>query len=378
MGYDRPLRHIKSNDEYAGIGDHRLHQGDADFLLLRGRVCDCNGNCSLRDFRPLDSVPARNSFLMTKFIAKFDQRQLVVNWHITQACNYRCQYCYAQWEGASCEPDLICSADHTRNLLLQLFEFFKPGNDENPLRREMQWNSVRLNFAGGEPLLNQQRTLDAINLAKHVGFDVSLITNGSRLDSDMLAALAPGLSMIGISIDSCDEGTNRGIGRMDRHGRALGFESLSHGLRTARIANPRLRLKVNTVVNALNSQEDMNFMIQGLAPNKWKVLKMLPVINNNLEVTHSQFEGFVTRHRELESIMTAEDDESLTESYIMVDPKGRFFQNSPGDGPMGYHYSRPILQAGAQEAFSDLTFNARKFLSRYSRPSPIAAEMCQV
>lgn len=23
--------------------------------------------------------------------------ELVINWHITEACNYRCRYCYAHW-----------------------------------------------------------------------------------------------------------------------------------------------------------------------------------------------------------------------------------------------------------------------------------------
>lgn len=26
------------------------------------------------------------------------QRELVVNWHITEACNYHCNYCFAKWD----------------------------------------------------------------------------------------------------------------------------------------------------------------------------------------------------------------------------------------------------------------------------------------
>ena len=25
------------------------------------------------------------------------KRELVVNWHITEACNYKCSYCFAKW-----------------------------------------------------------------------------------------------------------------------------------------------------------------------------------------------------------------------------------------------------------------------------------------
>ncbi len=110
-------------------------------------------------------------------------------------------------------------------------------------------------------------------------------------------------------------------------------------------------------------------MIQNLAPEKWKVLRMLPVVTSQLEVTDSQFNDFVARHSGLGAIISPEDNDSLTESYIMVDPKGRFFQNSAGTGGGGYHYSRPILESGAGNAFAGLTFSARKFLSRYSKQS---------
>ena len=25
-------------------------------------------------------------------------KELVVNWHITEACNYKCDYCFAKWD----------------------------------------------------------------------------------------------------------------------------------------------------------------------------------------------------------------------------------------------------------------------------------------
>lgn len=51
------------------------------------------------------------------------------------------------------------------------------------------------------------------------------------------------------------------------------------------------------------------------------------------------------------------------ESYIMVDPQGRFFQNSPCSA--GYEYSQPILGVGAEKAFSQVNFDVDKFSSRY-------------
>jgi radical S-adenosyl methionine domain-containing protein 2 len=285
---------------------------------------------------------------------------------MTEACNYQCSYCYAHWTKPESGRDVMHNADLTQRLLSQLFAFFSQ-NPSNPLRAEMQWDSVRLNLAGGEPLLNQKRTLAIVAMAKAIGFDVSIITNASRLDAPTLSALAPLTSMIGISLDSANTTTMREIGRKDSKGRMLNLETLSSSLREARLAHPALRLKVNTVVNQLNCDEDMTALVKSFAPDKWKVLRMLPVLTNQLEVTDSQFAAFLARHQAHDTVISAEDNDSLTESYIMVDPKGRFFQNSIALGAAGYHYSRSIVEAGADAAFSDLTFSARKYLSRYSQ-----------
>jgi radical S-adenosyl methionine domain-containing protein 2 len=147
-------------------------------------------------------------------------RQLVVNWHMTEACNYSCSYCYAHWNKTTQTRDLMRDASLTKSLLDELFSFFSD-NPANPLRAEMRWDSVRLNLAGGEPLLNPRRTLEVVSMAKQVGFEVSMITNGSRLDAPTLNALAPNLAVLGISLDSSDDITNKKIGRMDRYGHLL-------------------------------------------------------------------------------------------------------------------------------------------------------------
>ena len=310
---------------------------------------------------------------MQTTVLQRDPCQLVVNWHLTEACNYSCRYCYARWDERIDARELIHDSARMRSMLVQLLGFFRPDNEANPLRREMCWDSVRLNLAGGEPLLYRQRTLEVINSARELGFDVSLITNGSHFDRSSLDELAPKVSLIGISLDSCQESTNRQIGRVDRKGRVLSVDDLGEMVRRAKDGNPDLRLKINTVVNALNCREDMNEMIRELGPDKWKVLRMLPVLTSNLAVSDRQFGDFVERHHALEEIMCVEDSGSLAESYIMIDPHGRFFQNAIADSQGGYRYSRPILQAGAREAFSDLRFSARKFLSRYGQPLAAAA-----
>ncbi|MNC82813.1 hypothetical protein D3C75_1364780 [compost metagenome] len=47
----------------------------------------------------------------------------------------------------------------------------------------------------------------------------------------------------------------------------------------------------------------------------------------------------------------------------MIDPLGRFFQNTTGQ--KGYHYSNPIDVIGAERAFSEWRFSAGAYAARY-------------
>lgn len=286
---------------------------------------------------------------------------LVINWHVTEVCNYRCRYCYAKWTSSGRE--LIHDFDNSRAMLADVFRYFSPRNHENPLRQYMDWKVLRLNFAGGEPLLYLEEVLRIMHFAKELGFDTSLITNGSRLNTSMAADLAPCLSMLGLSLDSVDACTNRGIGRIDRRAGLLDIEKLPEVLAAAREINPKLRLKVNTVVNALNCSEDMGGLIHRLAPERWKVLRMLPIVTSDLAVSNVDFEGFVNRHSSLGHVMCVENNADMGESYIMIDPHGRFFQNAFGQSC--YHYSQAIRNVGPAKAFSEVSLSPAKFCARY-------------
>lgn len=286
---------------------------------------------------------------------------LVINWHITEVCNYSCRYCYAKWTSSG--KELIHNFDNTRAMLADVFKYFSPQNKQNPLRQHMDWKALRLNLAGGEPLLYQDEVLKIMHFAKEIGFDTSLITNGSRLSTSLATELASCLSMLGLSLDSVDALTNRGIGRIDRHAGLLDIEKLPAALAAAREINPKLRLKVNTVVNALNCDEDMIGLIQGLNPERWKVLRMLPIVTNDLAVSNGDFENFVKRHASLGNVMCVEDNDEMGESYLMIDPHGRFFQNAAGQN--GYRYSKTILDVGSADAFSEVSLSPSKFCARY-------------
>jgi radical S-adenosyl methionine domain-containing protein 2 len=195
-----------------------------------------------------------------------------------------------------------------------------------------------------------------------------MITNGSRLNPAVMLDLAPHLSVLGLSLDSCSKKTNWEIGRADRQGGVLPTEKLPEVLASARRLNPQMRVKINTVVNALNWREDMSDFIGSLAPDKWKVLRMLPTVTDDLAISHENFQAFVRRHDGLGKVLRAEDNSEMAESYLMIDPHGRFFQNALGR--KGYDYSAPIIEAGAPSAFSQISVSSEKFCARYTQDQP--------
>lgn len=291
--------------------------------------------------------------------------ELVINWHITEACNYSCKYCYASWKRA--DKEVVHHSSDVVKMLEDLHNFFSPENQFNPLRQVMDWQSVRLNLAGGEPLLYPSRVLDIVRTARKIGFSTSLITNASCLTLELARTLAPELSVLGVSIDSASERKNLLIGRSEKGGVTLSPKTMSQVLTEARSCNPSIKVKINTVVNAINCGDEMSSLIRQLAPQRWKVLRMLPLVTTDLSVSDVDFQGFLTRHRNLADVMCVEDNSDMVESYLMIDPQGRFFQNTPTQAT--YRYSRKILEIGAARAFSDINIEPEKFCARYTAPT---------
>lgn len=291
--------------------------------------------------------------------------ELTLNWHITEACNYRCQYCYAKWKDSPDRKELFHDSGRTRELLGGLFRFFHPKNERNPLRKELSWKAVRLNIAGGEPSVLGDRLLETAQIAQEVGFRLSIISNGSGLTPKVVRELAPQLTCLGISLDSANSVTNREIGRADRRGKLLNLDELLANLHLARQINSQLVVKLNTVVNLLNAGEDLSGLLEEVRPNRWKILRMLPILDDSLAVSDVEFSAFVQRHRSFRSIQCVEDNQDMYESYLMIDPLGRFFQNHPSLAG-GYLYSKPILAVGAMAAFTEMAFKPDSFQSRYT------------
>lgn len=131
----------------------------------------------------------------------------------------------------------------------------------------------------------------------------------------------------------------------------------------------RIRVKINTVISRDNLHESLADFIIHARPERWKLLQVLPVQGQNdaevdqCLITAAEFDRFVKANRRVEDYgisVVPESNDMMTGSYVMVDPAGRFFDNVAGV----HTYSRPMLEAGVEEALREVSVDAGKFLSR--------------
>lgn len=284
------------------------------------------------------------------------QRELVVNWHITEACNYHCNYCFAKWDKQTNE--LMNDEDSVSKLMDEIQKLPSILNG----KYLTEFESIRLNLVGGETFLNIRKVTRIIHQAKQRKFSLSAITNGSRLNNELVTLIANDFNSIGFSVDSLDSPTNIKIGRTEKSG-VMDTDKVLKDISLIKELNPSIDIKINTVVSSLNQTEDLSAFIDQAAPNKWKVFKVLPVITRENEVSQDDFIEFLERHSKFENIISSEDNDEMTDSYLMIDPIGRFFQNSILGS--GYSYSTPIVNTGIEEALNEINFDPEKFHGRY-------------
>ena len=277
-----------------------------------------------------------------------------VNFHLWQPCNMGCNYCFATFNDVKKDmklPKGHLPEEDAIEIVYQLAEaeFFR-----------------KINFAGGEPTLCPWLP-NLIERAKKLGMQTSIVTNGSRISEEWLGALNGNLDIIALSIDSVNTATLERLGRKVRGKPPITEDGYLHiiGL----IKRHGIRLKVNTVVTLLNWQEDFTGFIRSAGPERWKLLQVLPIEGQNddhfadLQITASQFYQYVQRNRVVETdgiTVVAESNELMTESYVMVDPAGRFFDNAKGT----YTYSEPILKVGVEEALRQVSTDFQRFKER--------------
>ncbi|WP_420001785.1 viperin family antiviral radical SAM protein [Acinetobacter sp. LF10] len=285
-------------------------------------------------------------------------KELVVNWHITEACNYKCDYCFAKWNRN--DKDIIHSEWKIDALLRQIENIRHLLNQKSST---VLFETLRLNLVGGETFLYEKQLKTIINLSKKYGFKLSAITNGSLFNSNNIELIAQNFSSIGVSVDSLNEQTNLSIGRASKRN-IFNPSNVLTAISQIKNINPNIEIKINTVVSKLNFSEDLSTFIKQIEPTKWKIFKLLPIYSSKLEILDEEFSKFIIQHSNFKCIISAENNDDMTESYLMIDPLGRFFQNGLDQG---YHYSSPLHEISAEKALQQINFDCQKFITRYSR-----------
>lgn len=281
-------------------------------------------------------------------------QKLVVNWHITEACNYNCEGCYSKWNH---QNEVWNDPRNVRMVIENIAKFHaeKFGPAAAP------W---RLSVVGGEPILFKDKAQMTVETAYRNGAEVSVITNGSHLEN--IFPYARMISQVGISIDSFNHVTNMNVGRQ-HGGKTLSFEDVSRKLNALREINPDVRIKINSVVNRNNYAETLVDKVAALGVSKYKILRQLP-FGGCKGVTDEQFYTFI-RNNYREDLfgddyqhIFIEDNSVMTGSYLMISPCGSLFQN----GQEKYQYSTPLMDTPFEEALKQIHFSQEKFCSRYS------------
>jgi len=279
--------------------------------------------------------------------------EIVLNYHVTEKCNYSCKYCFAKY-GLEREYDseLHHNLAAVEELLKVIYDYFCSNYDTR---------KIRLNLAGGEPLLLPS-IKRIIGISKYIGYMLSVITNSTCLTKKFIEEYALYFSVVGLSIDSfCDE-TNINIGRSLRSNRTISSEDVFAKIRLLREINNNIHIKINTVVSQFNYNEIIYPHISRIKPDKWKIFKELGSISSS--VNDGQFDHFVDGNiNNVDCPVFVENNDDMTNSYLMIDPLGRFYQNV--DGKASYIYSDRILQVGVANALKQVTFILNKFKNRY-------------
>ncbi|MBK7387669.1 MAG: radical SAM protein [Bacteroidetes bacterium] len=274
-----------------------------------------------------------------------------VNFHLWEPCNMRCGFCFASFQDV--KQTILPMGHLPKEQAIQIVSMLA------------KHGFKKITFAGGEPLLCPWLH-ELISEAKKEGMKTMVVTNASKLTEMFLQANRPYLDWVALSIDSLIEISNIDSGRAVSGNHALSEQYYRNLVQIIR--KHGIRLKINTVVHRKNYLEDMNDFIRWAQPERWKVLQVLPIQGQNdrkideFRLNNQDFEEFILRHKSLEDITTivSETNSQMKGSYVMVDPAGRFFDNSQGT----HRYSDPILTVGPDKALGQVHCDYLKFVER--------------
>lgn len=297
------------------------------------------------------------------------KKKYKINLHILEACNFRCRQCFSKFG----TEKLLPMKDWEK-----IVDNCIAGADV-----------AEFNIAGGEPML-YPGLVELVQYIRDKEVKVSLITNGSLMNEEWIKNYAGMFETIGFSVDSINDETNRKIGRCDRNGKTIPTGRIVELCGLIRKYAPGCRIKINTVVSALNKDEVMSDFIDEIAADRWKILRMKPFqygsfSNLDIQVSDEEFERFVERNREKNKEKEKEAgkevragakagtetarrkivvEPDMKASYVLIDSNGCLLDNAVDE-------MTPVAVCDClREDFTDglkkLTLDRKRYEARYN------------
>lgn len=297
------------------------------------------------------------------------KKKYKINLHILEACNFRCRQCFSKFG-----TEKLLSVEDWKKIIDNCIA----GADV-----------TEFNIAGGEPML-YPGLAELVKYIRSKGVKVSLITNGSLMDEEWIKNYAGLYETIGFSVDSLDDETNKKIGRCDRNGKTIPVGRIVKLCGLTRRYAPGCRIKINTVVSALNKDEVMSDFINEIAADRWKILRMKPFqygsfSNLDIQVSDEEFEEFVERNREKNREKDKEENRKedgvaaeagieivkrevvvepdMKASYVLIDSNGYLLDNAVDE--MTPVAVCDCLKEDFAEGLRRLTLDREKYEARY-------------
>ncbi len=274
-----------------------------------------------------------------------------VNFHLWEPCNMRCHFCFATFQDV--KQSILPKGHLPKEEAIEV------------VKNLAKAGFTKITFAGGEPTLCPWLS-DLIYEAKSYGLTTMIVTNGTNLTNDFLIKNQGQLDWITLSVDSLIEESNLTTGRA-----IIGKRTINKTVYCElvdRIKQFGYGLKINTVVTKINLLENMSDFIKYAKPKRWKLFQVLPIKGQNdtkvdaLVISENEFITFKKRNELSVSCIqvVTETNSQMKGSYVMIDPAGRFFDNSTGI----HVYSKSINEVGITTAIKEMHYDLLKFKER--------------
>lgn len=235
-----------------------------------------------------------------------------VSWHITDRCNYNCEFCFRPVHG----KELTLSEAKKVIDKLALIGLKK------------------ISWSGGEPLL-WRGIEDLIEYTKKKGISTMIISNGELMGERDQKKLLENLDWLNLPLEGPNAEMNELMSRKKGHfGRTIKLMEWAN--------KNKINLKINTVASRINKDEIINMVpfIKKYKVKRWKIFQFYPirwVSRNNRSKFQMKESDFLRIKEEVEKLMEGTDcmvvfesNKDMDRSYFAIAPDSSVFVSLNG------------------------------------------------